>query len=461
MGVREFSAAQAEAAESPSPPPCEVTGIDPSPAHVCRGETITFTAQGTDLDAVRWTARHADPENGTGAEFTTKWATQPEGGYSGVDAVCGESSAYSRVTITAVFKIFNDADPSEIEHTSVCPGTEVTLIAEPRPLISGFPSGQPVWRILDQPEGSTLADPPAGNYQASITPTVPRTYFVEARCGTSSRTFKIYCVRVTFSPNPVRTGFNIPWEQLPILTRVTATVEPAFAMPDVSFDVGGTGTAGQTRVTIKDFIAPVGNTYLFNLRAYSATPHQIPGGDTTIRALVKGQVCDEVPVIVVIPRTIHEPFPQADGNVEPENLVLDRDSSPAWRVRRDEVELVTAWFHWLTVTVEDQFGDVLDDIYDRAEVEERVSRVQFDINQQLRGDGTYLDPVGVVSRPPTSRVRADSEAANEWPDEETLTMVASTQNQVIRVLVGGHEIGNIIRDVIATPPNHIRINWPP
>jgi hypothetical protein len=165
---------------------------------------------------------------------------------------------------------------------------------------------------------------------------------------------------------------------------------------------------------------------------------------------------------VIVPKRIHRPYPQADGDVDPQNLVLDGSTSPAWwGLPANTVKLVTAWIHWLTVTVEDQFGTVLDDLYEGVEVQEKIgSSAWRSINQPLSADGTYQDPVGVNQWPAVSEVPAGGQAAQDWPTQPTLTMQARRIPQRIGVKVGGHSIGTIRRTVIATPPNHVEVEWP-
>ena len=300
-------------------------------------------------------------------------------------------------------------------------------------------------------------------FQAQITGTVwaqvdtPGQKTVTATCGESSTDAEVTVIRVTFDTQKVKTGFTKPVPESTISRTLVATVEPASAVESVVMQV-----SGEDRAT---FDAPVVDTstgaITLEVKGKSGTPAGFPNGDTAIEAVVDGHKCAEVPVVVLVPEAIKEPFPEAVGNVQPENLVIDRTTSPASRVRQNRAALVTAWFHWLTVTVEDQFGDVLDDLYQGVEVRERWSGIALEINQSLNATGTYQDPVGVVRTRQPWHVLANSQAAQDWPQAQTLPMIAFRNKQRIRVWVGGHDVGTIRRDVIGTPPNHVEINWPP
>ncbi|HUQ68330.1 MAG TPA: glycosyltransferase, partial [Planctomycetaceae bacterium] len=92
-----IEAFQAETEPSPSPPPCdcEVTGVEPDTATVCVGTSQTFAAQGENLDDVKWSAPGGDPDEGSGATFSTEWDTT---GTKTVTASCCDTSASAEVT---------------------------------------------------------------------------------------------------------------------------------------------------------------------------------------------------------------------------------------------------------------------------------------------------------------------------------------------------------------------------
>ena len=158
------------------------------------------------------------------------------------------------------------------------------------------------------------------------------------------------------------------------------------------------------------------------------------------------------------------PYPQANDDVTPVNVVLNNTTSPArWDLRPGEVWLATIWIQWLTVIVEDQFEEVLHRMYQGAEVHEKFGRkLYLSINQRISEVGTYLDPVGIDSSPAVSEVLENSNAARDWPSEPTEPMrPADNVVQRFAVTVGGHSLeGGIRRRLFWSPPNRVEVRWP-
>jgi len=66
--------------------PCILTGISPATLTRFRSQPATFTAEGTGLANVQWSAPGGTPATGTGATFTTKWLKTGE---KTITATCG------------------------------------------------------------------------------------------------------------------------------------------------------------------------------------------------------------------------------------------------------------------------------------------------------------------------------------------------------------------------------------
>lgn len=82
---------------TPAVVPCNLTGI--SPATLTRfvgSKPARFTAEGTGLAKVRWSALEGTPATGTGATFTTKWKTT---GQKTVTATCSGTTKTATVTV--------------------------------------------------------------------------------------------------------------------------------------------------------------------------------------------------------------------------------------------------------------------------------------------------------------------------------------------------------------------------
>ncbi len=101
--------------------------------------------------------------------------------------------------------------------------------------------------------------------------------------------------------------------------------------------------------------------------------------------------------MVVVPDAIGTPHDQKSGQVAGINMVASATSSPAYWGTPGKVVLWTTYLQWLTIQVLDQFGNPLDMIYGWIDVYERPKNTTGfkKINQQLEGNGTYQDPVGV------------------------------------------------------------------
>src|SRR5262249_41451642 len=174
------------------------------------------------------------------------------------------------------------------------------------------------------------------------------------------------------------------------------------------------------------------------------------------------------PVTVVVPGAIAgpdvKPIYQHDTTGTPimQNMALNRTTSPVVNVDRDHVELDSVYGRRLTITVVDQFGDPLGDLYKDAEVEEILFGIVVSINSPLSNSGTYTDPVGYLI---TSRVVAKNDpAVGTWLDPTTallpLTQDSLTDN--IDVSVDQFPLSPSIvgRRKSATPPSSVTIVWP-
>ena len=180
---------------SPSPPPCEVTVVNPVFTTIPVGTDMTWTASGTNLDSVAWTTSPAgSPATGTGENFTTQWSAP---GTKTITGSCDGTSKQATASVVAVDRVIVDgSNPEDQGPAYVCSGS-VTLRAMPDPAGAGYPASNPKWSITSKPAGSSVPDPADGSATATITPDVTGTYVIKAECGTSSDTFTIEKVKVT------------------------------------------------------------------------------------------------------------------------------------------------------------------------------------------------------------------------------------------------------------------------
>jgi|GEM_PF-2384268 len=109
-----------DASPSPSPQPkCKLTGIAPGWTSTCVNSPLAFSAQGSNLRQVQWTAAGGNPSYGTGPSFSTRWATP---GDKTVSAQCGGTSQRAYVGVGQLTAIKASA-------STVCVNTPVTFTA--------------------------------------------------------------------------------------------------------------------------------------------------------------------------------------------------------------------------------------------------------------------------------------------------------------------------------------------
>lgn len=111
--------------------------------------------------------------------------------------------------------------------------------------------------------------------------------------------------------------------------------------------------------------------------------------------------------------------------------------------------------------MDDQWGNALDDVYQGVDIEELYDGSWWDIAQDLSANGTYQDPVGYMVQRQNGIVLKTSQDAQDWPappPPPTLPMGSPpVQQQRIDVRVGGHQVGQVKRDVTCTAPNHVKV----
>jgi hypothetical protein len=125
-----------------------------------------------------------------------------------------------------------------------------------------------------------------------------------------------------------------------------------------------------------------------------------------------------------------------------------------------KVSLQTIYVRYLTITVKDQFNNLIGDIYAGAVVTETIGAANVTINQPLTSASTYSDPVGLGIQ--HSIVDATSTAAANWPAQPLQPMVSASATQNIPVQVDGFILVPAIsaRTWTTTAPSTLTISWP-
>ena len=174
--------------------------------------------------------------------------------------------------------------------------------------------------------------------------------------GTASIDTLFSTVSVTFSPNPVVTGYfqfplSTPGTFMVIMTPVTAQVSPATETGNITLAI-----QGQQRVSIDPAsinVVPAAGTNTFNVTGNSATPANQPGGDTTIVATDTGILAGTGYAVVAVPSTCTEsPF----GEVNLENTYKNNGNGGN--------TFSTLASMLVDINVFDQFGSQLESMYD-------------------------------------------------------------------------------------------------
>jgi len=212
---------------------------------------------------------------------------------------------------------------------------------------------------------------------------------------------------------------------------------------------------------------------VFEVMGISSTPATMPDGDTELQAVVDGIVVASARIVVVVPKSIAEPFPEYDGNVVPTKRALDLRTKPvAYGAPAGFMGLGTTYLHVQTMTVNDQFGDVLDELYEGSDVTELVEGEIIDINYDLSATGQYKDPVGpvawyatlpkVIEDPMTGQTMDNPElrmAFSNMPFLAPGALPATSQDAV--AVVGGHRLEPNLsaRTVEFVPPKRVIIRW--
>ncbi len=444
---------------SPSPPPCELTGISPSEmVLVCTDTPVTFTAHGSNLENVSWTAARGTPSTGQGPRFTVKFGIDSH--YT-VAASCGGHSFSAPVTVQAISKIIVDGSSPVISDSAIiCARSTIKLRAVSSP-DNDFPSGMPTWTIAQQPDGSDLPKLPPGP-TATLTPIIAGVYSIKASCGGRSATFTLTAVTVTFESLLVVTGFTIAPEPLQIKASSKATVVPSSAVNSITIKPGGDHPE---RIAIANIITHGDGTITFDVLGRQATPNPSESNDCLILATRGDAICAKIFATVVVPTAV-VPV-SADGAVAGVNQAANATTSPTFSdpLPANFVHLWTYYAQWLTIRVIDQFGAPLNAVYAGVQVAERLpTQIEpVNINQTIATNGSYQDPVGTISDkdPAPVNVAKNSTIARRWPSAAPMPMQAFDAFQTIFVYVGGHplSVGIVRRHVIATPPDNVQVLW--
>ena len=187
-------------------------------------------------------------------------------------------------------------------------------------------------------------------------------------------------------------------------------------------------------------------------------------GDGTIKANYSGMVIATAAVDVLVPHNVSATHDTVGGGLFPANRALDATTSPPIiGVPVGQVELSTIYLRFLTITVCDQFGGLIGDLYQGAELSENDTFFGvISINQPLTVSSTYSDPVG--TREVCCAVASGSAEAMAWPTQPQLPLTQNASvTQNISVYVDGFALSPAIANRVVTvhsSPVSVTVTWP-
>ena len=281
---------------------------------------------------------------------------------------------------------------------------------------------------------------------------------------------QVTAVQVTFQksdgsalPNPLQVGITATTLSGQVHDRkqhLRLVVTPSSEAANVSIDVSSK--------LQKSNVSRSGGIVTFDVVGTSkSTSHS----DSTITAKHMGNSVGTAAVEVIVPNNVSATHDTVGGGLVIQNRALNVTTSPALiDVPANQVALKTVYIRNLTITVCDQFGGLIGDLYQGAEISENSLLGVFSINQFLTASSTYTDPVGFSVGPTV--VAVGSSQANNWPTQPKLPFPSGTftDPQNISVFVDGFALNPAIanRTVTATgngfsstsPPVTLTISWP-
>ena len=246
---------------------------------------------------------------------------------------------------------------------------------------------------------------------------------------------------VTFSPEVIiagwskLAGFDVPGQ------KVNATVSPANRVNDVTIAIDPS-TPGAGRAEIRDLsvVDAAAGKIVFYVYGKDSTPVSAPGGDTTIKAMVVGQtqVAGQAQVVVVAPTT----YTRDRGDISFAN---------SYNILAMPKRISSYCHENTVVTFYDQFGNVLNSIYNKlaaGAIQERFSSrsglfrsfedgKMITINKPYGfiSKGVVEDQIGVISPDLILTFELSTGQWNSWTNFTYTPDAAHPYNNAIAIAV--------------------------
>jgi hypothetical protein len=191
------------------------------------------------------------------------------------------------------------------------------------------------------------------------------------------------------------------------------------------------------------------------------TPASKPDGILQVQAKNGATVVATANIIVVVPILIrpvqNSPF---DVAITPQNIAVGTSTSPLLDgTPAGKLGLITFYGAFTTMQVLDQFGKPLNALYAGQTIKEGGSS----INQVLRADGTYLDPVGFFQPKAEDAFvpQDDFENIIGWQNADPVAYTGNrTLHQVLDIGIGSYGGFQVVRDVtLNRASDSMHITW--
>lgn len=196
---------------------------------------------------------------------------------------------------------------------------------------------------------------------------------------------------------------------------------------------------------------------IVGLKPGSAKP-----GDTFVKVVVNDCVAERK-ISVVRPAKIAKPHQQGVFDVGGmKTFRANSTTSPGQPgIPANEAVMGIGAIFVMTIGVQDQFGMGIGDLYGGSEVTEGIARIK--INQTLKADSTYQDPVGPANRVLPQILPWNDPVVLQWLAQPAVAIdyvEGGTLNFTVQI--DGHLLDDAIngRLVRTKPPSSVEIIWP-
>ena len=362
------------------------------------------------------------------------------------------AAAFTNFTLSAISPVCFGSTPSVTITAGVAnPSSDSCEIVITNQIWSWSASGR---GVCFPPNGNggtgwTWSNAPAGNNGITVTVNVT---FQGTNCNggfstniSGSTNFTVPVISINLSMNNLqRVGISANGHDR--TQHITVTACP-------SSEIGNVALTHGTHITLTNLKVDMGSgTKTFDLIGLNKSTAP---GDDYVMATDNASFCyDMKTVTVIVPAAIGTNPPPFNGDVQPQNLCTDSNTSPAaWGVGPPDVYLATYYDAPLNIPIVDQFTNACGDLYDGSDILENGNP----LNQTLSGSA-YTDnagfnvPLGIYDR--------SNPIAVNWPTNTTSVGHSNSAHDILTITVDRiFDLKPFLRTCIYTPPAHLQFIW--